>query len=434
MQKFLYLLLWQLLIVTPFISAQQQLLAVVHFSHNEFELSDSAQVLLRNQLMAFPVERWQQLTLTGHTDSLGSAVYNLRLAEKRNLAVQTFLQQLGISSEKIEMQIYGQAQPVAPNHTEAGKQQNRRVEIWAQKGPWQQADPFAGLEPQRQFFVVDSRAPIDLTGQQGTRLHLPKNAFVRRNGTAVSGEVQIELREFYAKSDLVLGNLHSMSDGRLLETGGMIYIAATADGKELKLRPGLELEIDFGAGASLPGMGVFLGKEQDGQVNWRPQKSERAAQSAQVREPPIIKLRRREGRRRPREREEGFVGLSEEQRQVDRYLLRSNRLGWINCDRFYQFENKTELWVGVDTLFRPAVRLVFSDINAVMAASAMNDSTWVFRGVPVGLTATLLAFAVVNGEYFFVSRELVLTNNQRENLKLIKSSLTAIKQELRQLD
>ncbi len=70
-----------------------------------------------------------ELTVVGHTDSRGSDAYNQALSEQRaNSAVQYLINQ-GISRSRITMMGKGETEPVATNETEAGRQQNRRVEI-----------------------------------------------------------------------------------------------------------------------------------------------------------------------------------------------------------------------------------------------------------------------------------------------------------------
>lgn len=68
----------------------------------------------------------------GHTDAVGSAGYNKELAEQRAEAVQAWLVKNGsISASNVTLHPVGESQPVASNNTEAGRQQNRRVEIVA---------------------------------------------------------------------------------------------------------------------------------------------------------------------------------------------------------------------------------------------------------------------------------------------------------------
>ena len=65
----------------------------------------------------------------GHTDSVGADDYNQRLSEQRAGAVATYLTAHGISPARIATRGYGETMPIASNETEAGRAQNRRVEI-----------------------------------------------------------------------------------------------------------------------------------------------------------------------------------------------------------------------------------------------------------------------------------------------------------------
>lgn len=71
----------------------------------------------------------REVVVEGYTDSTGSGVYNLELSQQRADSVRTFLVGNGISPDRIVARGYGEAYPVAPNNTTAGRQKNRRVEI-----------------------------------------------------------------------------------------------------------------------------------------------------------------------------------------------------------------------------------------------------------------------------------------------------------------
>jgi outer membrane protein OmpA-like peptidoglycan-associated protein len=71
----------------------------------------------------------REVVVEGYTDSTGSGVYNLELSQQRANSVQSFLVGNGISPDRIVARGYGEAYPVAPNDTAAGRQKNRRVEI-----------------------------------------------------------------------------------------------------------------------------------------------------------------------------------------------------------------------------------------------------------------------------------------------------------------
>ena len=68
-------------------------------------------------------------TLEGYTDSTGSVVKNLQLSKERAAAVKAYLIAKGISADRLSSEGYGVVKPIASNKTEAGRAQNRRVEI-----------------------------------------------------------------------------------------------------------------------------------------------------------------------------------------------------------------------------------------------------------------------------------------------------------------
>lgn len=70
-----------------------------------------------------------ELLIEGNTDSIGSLAANKRLSEMRANSVGNFLIAEGIASSRIKVVGMGEANPIATNNTEAGRQQNRRVEM-----------------------------------------------------------------------------------------------------------------------------------------------------------------------------------------------------------------------------------------------------------------------------------------------------------------
>jgi len=69
------------------------------------------------------------ITITGHTDSIGSDAYNQSLSERRANSVADFLASQGLNRAKMQVSGRGESQPVASNKTKAGRAQNRRVDI-----------------------------------------------------------------------------------------------------------------------------------------------------------------------------------------------------------------------------------------------------------------------------------------------------------------
>ncbi|MEL6864927.1 MAG: OmpA family protein [Bacteroidota bacterium] len=71
----------------------------------------------------------EKVSLTGHTDSDGDEQSNEQLAKRRADYIASLLKNKGVDIKQLETHSKGESSPVASNDTEAGKHQNRRVEL-----------------------------------------------------------------------------------------------------------------------------------------------------------------------------------------------------------------------------------------------------------------------------------------------------------------
>lgn len=71
----------------------------------------------------------RKVLIEGHTDNVGSTIYNIDLSLRRAEAVSNVLKEKGIDEDRIVTKGYGEQYPVTGNISASGKQQNRRVEI-----------------------------------------------------------------------------------------------------------------------------------------------------------------------------------------------------------------------------------------------------------------------------------------------------------------
>lgn len=83
-------------------------------------------VNLANSLQRHPDS---EVLIVGHTDNVGSATYNQGLSERRARSAANILLQQGISTSRVRTMGRGLTEPVASNDTDAGRAQNRRVEV-----------------------------------------------------------------------------------------------------------------------------------------------------------------------------------------------------------------------------------------------------------------------------------------------------------------
>jgi phosphate transport system substrate-binding protein len=70
----------------------------------------------------------RQILLFGFSDNYGASRLNLRISKQRAQSVADQLQTRGLAPSLVTG--YGKALPMAPNESEEGREQNRRVEIW----------------------------------------------------------------------------------------------------------------------------------------------------------------------------------------------------------------------------------------------------------------------------------------------------------------
>jgi outer membrane protein OmpA-like peptidoglycan-associated protein len=84
--------------------------------------------------LADVVVRYNKTTLTivGHTDNVGSDKYNQDLSQRRALSVAQYFESQRVNPLRLATAGRGESEPVASNASEAGRQLNRRVEIYVE--------------------------------------------------------------------------------------------------------------------------------------------------------------------------------------------------------------------------------------------------------------------------------------------------------------
>jgi OmpA-OmpF porin, OOP family len=70
-----------------------------------------------------------EVQISGHTDNVGPAAYNMSLSERRAKAVVAYIVRGGIPKERLTVQFFGETKPTDTNETKDGRSKNRRVEF-----------------------------------------------------------------------------------------------------------------------------------------------------------------------------------------------------------------------------------------------------------------------------------------------------------------
>jgi outer membrane protein OmpA-like peptidoglycan-associated protein len=99
------------------------------FDFDSDALRPAARENLRNLAASLDKYRRTNVLLVGHTDAVGADTYNQGLSERRASTAASLLASQGVPRSRAEAVGRGETEPLASNDTEAGRQQNRRVEV-----------------------------------------------------------------------------------------------------------------------------------------------------------------------------------------------------------------------------------------------------------------------------------------------------------------
>jgi hypothetical protein len=243
-------------------------------------------------------------------------------------------------------------------------------------------DFFASHAIPTQTFTGNAATGFTLTGDKGTKVKFPSNAFVDGNGNIVGGTVTVTLKEVLSKKDVMFSGVMTESNGQLLESGGELLIKAKQDGKDLQVNPALG---DTGIRVEVPkvmnnkDMGLFIQQKRDqgpngGGANGGGQQPQNPATWVPAPYYPFGN-------------------------GPNTYSFTLPSFTWVNCDRFYSDPNP-KTTVTVSPAFQDnnqvtdmQVMLVFKNISTVVTFP-FNYGIQKFESyqnsLPIGLQADLV--------------------------------------------
>ncbi|MDR5775157.1 MULTISPECIES: OmpA family protein [unclassified Caballeronia] len=100
-----------------------------NFDFNSAHLTPKAKASLDQIISEGRGTTFSSVSIEGHTDSVGSAPYNLALSQRRAESVLEYLKSHGLKANEFSMKGFGKSVPVASNATSQGRAENRRVEV-----------------------------------------------------------------------------------------------------------------------------------------------------------------------------------------------------------------------------------------------------------------------------------------------------------------
>lgn len=276
-----------------------------------------------------------------------------------------------------------------------------------------------------QTFQVNPNKKIVLQGNLGTVIFFEPNSFVHCNGDMDEDEITIQLKEVYEYPDMILNGLTTTSNGRILESSGMIELTASIGNKNLELcNP---IKILFKNVNDSPHMRTYHGQPIGSIINWELDDENEldtvffssyksniflGEDSFTDKTPASVKINY------------AIVGkdtveLSREpifdERVIDEvsilpatYALHSTKLGWINCDYFSDDDEKATIEVKISQKADTRVFLLFKNILSLIAPISKNGPSAIFEGLPVDLSAQIVSISEDNGNYEWASQDITI--------------------------
>ena len=266
-----------------------------------------------------------------------------------------------------------------------------------------------------QTFRVSGSQTSEVVGKAGTVLYINPANLETESGQAVQDSIEVELKELMNQSQLLKANAQTVSNGKLLVSGGAYYINLKSKGQNLQLKKDKTLQVVFRKIAKEE-MSLFYG-EQDSleTVNWS--EAKQTLSSNRNNELPLTDTMPR---------------ISRENSQVFEKIyepVELKRLGWINCDRFYEIPEKDKTNVSFtfspkDSVACAKVFLVFQDINSLMEIlyrnaqnSYLDDE---FRNIPINRKVKLIAITQKDNATYCFEKDFNIKANEKINIKLSK--------------
>jgi len=102
---------------------------ILYFYHDSVELTTKSEALLQKVLVTIRDRAPVDISVVGHTDTVGKKEYNYDLSMKRARAVASILLANGVDPSVLDITSHGKDNPLVPTGDQVPEPRNRRVEI-----------------------------------------------------------------------------------------------------------------------------------------------------------------------------------------------------------------------------------------------------------------------------------------------------------------
>ena len=125
------------------------------------------------------------------------------------------------------------------------------------------------IDGSTQHFSVSSKKVSLLKSKGGLKITVNPASLEKENGTPFEGNIDVSIIELTNVNDLFKSNAATVSDGKLLVSGGSYFIGMENGGAKIRIKKGESLETELPM-LNKDGMDLFYGQRNDvNDMNWR---------------------------------------------------------------------------------------------------------------------------------------------------------------------
>lgn len=362
----------------------------------------------------------------------------------------------GNDSEKAKSQLPINSEGISSDNTDTSA-----TNIDTTKAPISVAAAFKPIndihknEMKVQYFSVKADVPNVVKGIKGTVIHIEPGDLIGEKGTKIGKNLKVELVELTNQKALLSSGVQTMSDGRLLESGGAYYINITSDGEKVKLKPGKTLSVEFPK-ISNQQMELFYGQTDAlGNMNWKPVGTRLATVNKSKESDTVIVSKYRDVKEEAWGKDyevkaedlKRFIDNEISEEILDSIKINKNKykhqqfqqlayqaiavenLGWINVDRFVDadFTNLAYMFDPADSISIATIYAVFEEQNSVVMHYHSAGSTSQRISLPKGAKVKIVAVSNKNDKFYSFEKRIVVKSDDKLLVKLKESPVNNIK-------
>ncbi len=272
-----------------------------------------------------------------------------------------------------------------------------------------------------QIFSINNQEPHTITCTNGTVLKIKSNTFISLDKKTIQGNVALEIKEAYSYTDMIANNLHTVSNGNLLQSGGMVYINATQNIQQLDIDIQNPIQVEMPTTKKKEGMLLFNLDNNNWVANgqWQnisPKKIKKE----------ISELDNNNFNDTLDGFNQKFISLND-----NKYVFSLRNLKWINCDAFSS--NKvTNIYVNNNVKSKANLfsSLILRKFKGIIKGFTNSKDVIVFNNVPKDTEIIILSFKIQNDKVFTCIKKL-FSNEDLNNIEdFIELSPTQVKAKL----